>query len=109
MSHKLWSPPSGIRTNIDDFRERIAKTYELQLGIRLTFALQSACPIARLETYWDLYDWSIKNVSKFWQEFWSYADIKYSVAYDQVRVYRPLPPPIVVSNSAGIGRQQENE
>ncbi|CAF4073532.1 unnamed protein product [Rotaria sp. Silwood2] len=67
MSHKLWSPPSGIRTNIDDFRGIVMHKYQV-----------------RLETYWDLYEWSLNNISKFWEEFWVYIDIKYSVPFEQV-------------------------
>ena len=67
MSHKLWSPPSGIRTNIDDFKDIIINKYRIQL-----------------ESYWDLYEWSIKNIDKFWEEFWLYSDIKHSVPFDEV-------------------------
>ncbi|CAF0817572.1 unnamed protein product [Rotaria sordida] len=67
MSHKLWSPPSGIRTNIDDFRDIIVNKYQVQL-----------------ETYWDLYEWSINNIPKFWEEFWFYINIKHSVPFEQV-------------------------
>lgn len=37
-----------------------------------------------LESYWDLYQWSIDNIDKFWEEFWIYSHIKYSVPYEQV-------------------------
>ncbi|CAF0827090.1 unnamed protein product [Adineta steineri] len=67
MSHKLWSPPSGAHTNIDDFRNIITNKYRVQL-----------------ESYWDLHEWSINNISKFWEEFWIYSDIKYSVPFEQV-------------------------
>ncbi|CAF0791737.1 unnamed protein product [Rotaria sp. Silwood1] len=67
MSHKLWSPPSGIHTNIDDFRHIIVKKYQVPL-----------------ETYWGLYEWSINHISKFWEEFWLYMDIKYSVPFEQI-------------------------
>lgn len=32
MSHKLWSPAEGIRTNLDDFKEIIRNKYQIQLG-----------------------------------------------------------------------------
>ncbi|CAF0861084.1 unnamed protein product [Adineta steineri] len=67
MSHKLWSPPSGAHTNIDDFRNIITNKYRVQL-----------------ESYWDLHEWSINHISKFWEEFWIYSDIKYSVPFEQV-------------------------
>ncbi|CAF0787649.1 unnamed protein product [Adineta steineri] len=67
MSHKLWSPPSGAHTNIDDFRNIITNKYRVQL-----------------ESYWDLHEWSINNISEFWEEFWIYSDIKYSVPFEQV-------------------------
>ncbi|CAF3545719.1 unnamed protein product [Rotaria socialis] len=67
MLHKLWSPPTGNRTNIDDFRDIIMNKYQV-----------------KLETYWDLYQWSLDNISKFWEEFWFYIDIKHSVPFRQV-------------------------
>ncbi|UJR15921.1 hypothetical protein I4U23_002842 [Adineta vaga] len=69
MSHKLWSPPSGIPTNIDEFREIIMNKYQRFIN---------------LESYWDLYEWSIKNISKFWETFWIYSDIIHSVPFEQV-------------------------
>lgn len=38
-----------------------------------------------LENYWDLYRWSIKNLSKFWEEFWYYIDVKHSTPFEKVR------------------------
>lgn len=87
MSHKLWSPPEGIRTNIDDFKDVIRQKYQVQLGIQ-AFRFRGMvggenCSI-NLESYWDLYEWSVKNIGKFWEEFWVYSDVKYSVPFDEV-------------------------
>jgi hypothetical protein len=84
MSHKLWSPPVGIRTNLDNFREIIMNKYQVQLGTKKFFARMIYLYLINLESYWDLYEWSIKNISQFWEEFWIYSEIKYSVPFEQV-------------------------
>lgn len=85
MSHKLWSPPSGIRTNIDDFKDIIINKYQIQLGIfRVRLPNLRKIYSIHLESYWDLYEWSIENIGKFWEEFWLYSDIKHSVPFDEV-------------------------
>ena len=35
--------------------------------------------------YNELYEWSIENVSEFWENVWHFTDIKYSTCYSQVR------------------------
>jgi acetoacetyl-CoA synthetase len=40
--------------------------------------------LINLESYWDLYEWSINNIPEFWEQFWVYSDIKCSVPYEQV-------------------------
>jgi acetoacetyl-CoA synthetase len=112
MSHKLWSPPSGIRTNIDDFKDIIRNKYQLQLGIKALFRTLRYRYLINLESYWDLYEWSIKNISKFWEEFWLYSDIKYSVPFEQVCqchlsfLFRNK---FNYKNNLGIRRKKENE
>ncbi|CAF1571795.1 unnamed protein product [Adineta ricciae] len=69
MSHKLWSPPSGVTTNIDEFREIIMNKYQHSIN---------------LESYWDLYEWSINNIAKFWETFWAYSDVIHSTPFEQV-------------------------
>ena len=34
--------------------------------------------------YWELYEWSIQNISDFWSTLWDFAEIRYSKPYDQV-------------------------
>ena len=46
MSHKLWSPAEGIRTNLDDFKEIIRNKYQIQLGKAKEFFV-----------FEDLFDW----------------------------------------------------
>ncbi|CAF0849607.1 unnamed protein product [Didymodactylos carnosus] len=67
MSHVLWTPPAGRKTNMDDFREIISSKYNL-----------------KLDSYFDLYQWSIDNYVMFWKEFWSYSNIIYSKPYIEV-------------------------
>jgi len=38
----------------------------------------------KLETFADLYQWSIENAPDFWARMWEFADIKSSRGYDQV-------------------------
>ncbi|CAL1272070.1 unnamed protein product, partial [Larinioides sclopetarius] len=41
-----------------------------------------------LESYWDLYKWSIENFISYWEEIWHYLEIVSSNPYDQV--YRKM-------------------
>ena len=34
--------------------------------------------------YWELYEWSIQNVSDFWAALWDFVEIRCSKSYDQV-------------------------
>jgi acetoacetyl-CoA synthetase len=39
-----------------------------------------------LDTYKDLYEWSVKNNIDFWREFWHFSKINHSKSYDQVNL-----------------------
>jgi len=38
----------------------------------------------KLETYADLYKWSVENISDFWADMWDFAEIKASQQFDSV-------------------------
>ena len=42
----------------------------------------------QLKSYKDLYQWSIDNISVFWEEVWKYTGVKASASFHQVQ----LPP-----------------
>src|SRR5262245_12780725 len=37
-----------------------------------------------LESYAELYRWSVENIPDFWADVWDFADIKYSKSYDEI-------------------------
>lgn len=84
MSHKLWSPPEGIRTNLDDFKEIIRNKYQIPMGILSNEIFGKGILPIHLDSYWDLYQWSVKNIGQFWEEFSIYSDVKYSVTHEEV-------------------------
>lgn len=62
----VYTPPGGLRTHMDDFREYINRRYNLQM-----------------KTYDDLHSFSIgahaPTRNLFWMDLWRYLDIKASV------------------------------
>ena len=52
----------------------------------------------KMQSYNDLYEWSINNKKEFWAEIWELAEVQYSVSYDDVftedlnrkRIPRPI-------------------
>lgn len=69
MRQPLWIPSAERKqqANITRFIEDANHAYKL-----------------KIETYSDLYDWSIHEIADFWSLMWKFADIKYSRAYDAV-------------------------
>lgn len=65
---QLWRHPNPEATQIWAFKERINAKYHL-----------------KLETYDQLYHWSIQNIAEFWGETWHFTGIKASRQYDKVR------------------------
>ena len=59
----LWSPsPEHIENaNVSKFRNFINLNYKINL-----------------QTYNELYDWSIKYIANFWDAVWNFCDIIYS-------------------------------
>jgi hypothetical protein len=64
---ELWRHPDSRSTQMWDFKEKINKKYGLDL-----------------ESYDDLYLWSIENISDFWAETWYFTGIKASKPFDIV-------------------------
>ncbi|XP_071472108.1 acetoacetyl-CoA synthetase isoform X2 [Marmota flaviventris] len=63
----MWEPDSKRDTQMDRFRA----------------AVGAACGLA-LESYDDLYHWSVESYSDFWAEFWEFSGIVFSRMYDEV-------------------------
>ncbi|XP_016780100.1 acetoacetyl-CoA synthetase isoform X2 [Pan troglodytes] len=63
----MWEPDSKKNTQMDRFRA----------------AVGAACGLA-LESYDDLYHWSVESYSDFWAEFWKFSGIVFSCVYDEV-------------------------
>ena len=69
MGKLLWKP-SADRTrqaNITCFTDFVNEKYGL-----------------KIESYWQLYDWSIGSIPDFWASMWEFADLKASHRYDRV-------------------------
>ncbi|WP_028322370.1 acetoacetate--CoA ligase [Desulfatiglans anilini] len=69
MEQAIWTP-SEVRkqnSNIFQFIQLINAKYN-----------------RNFQSYDDLYQWSIKNISEFWSFMWDYAEIKASKGYDSV-------------------------
>ncbi|HVN16249.1 MAG TPA: acetoacetate--CoA ligase, partial [Anaerolineales bacterium] len=69
MRGPLWIPSVERKrqANITRFVEGINRTHNLHI-----------------ESYSELYDWSIHEIADFWATMWEFADIKYSRAYGAV-------------------------
>ena len=65
----MWQPTADQVpiTEMDKFRCQINEKFNLQL-----------------ESYEDLHNWSVTNISEFWGEMWGYGDIIYSEPYKEV-------------------------
>jgi acetoacetyl-CoA synthetase len=65
----LWSPSHGQiqQANMTRFMDLVNKKYSL-----------------KLESYWQLYKWSIERIPDFWATLWEFADLKASRMYDEV-------------------------
>ncbi|XP_040843077.1 acetoacetyl-CoA synthetase isoform X2 [Ochotona curzoniae] len=63
----MWEPDSKRTTQMDRFRA----------------VAGAACGLA-LESYNDLYHWSVASYSDFWAEFWKFSGLVFSRMYDEV-------------------------
>ncbi|HKM50625.1 MAG TPA: acetyl-coenzyme A synthetase N-terminal domain-containing protein, partial [Candidatus Bathyarchaeia archaeon] len=69
MGELLWSPSQEHvrQANITRFIEFVNRTYGL-----------------KIESYRELYDWSVDKIPDFWAAMWEFADIKASRRHDRV-------------------------
>lgn len=68
---ELWRHPNPESTRMWEFKELVNKKYGLEL-----------------QSYDDLYAWSIENIAPFWGETWHFMGIKASKSFDKVRESR---------------------
>jgi acetoacetyl-CoA synthetase len=61
MNKILWNPNLDSKNNLEEFKNLINSKYALSL-----------------DSYQELYDWSVKNIPDFWNNVITYSDIKYS-------------------------------
>lgn len=64
---ELWRHPSPESTRMWEFMHLIGKKYNLSL-----------------DSYDELYQWSIDNIALFWEEAWEFTGIKTSRHYNKV-------------------------
>lgn len=64
---ELWRPSSPEKTKIYEFKELVSKKHDV------TF-----------KDYNDLYQWSVTEPAKFWEEIWHYTEIKAHKPYTKV-------------------------
>ena len=64
---QLWNHPDPRSTRMWAFKDEINNKFGL-----------------KLQTYNDLYQWSIDNISDFWAETWKFTGIRASKPYDIV-------------------------
>jgi acetoacetyl-CoA synthetase len=69
MKTPLWAP--------SEERKRTANITRFMEGVNARGKL-------RLQTYADLYNWSVRDIPDFWAEVWDFAQIKASKRYDSV-------------------------
>ena len=49
----------------------------------LMYEFMQGCP-EKFASYFDLHEWSIRDMESFWSQFWDFSNIKYSKSYDSV-------------------------
>ena len=67
MSKVLWKPKNINETHMFSFMDHISKAYDLNLN-----------------SYQELYQWSIENIPDFWKEIWTLSKIIHSKKYDNI-------------------------
>lgn len=69
MGELLWKPSDEVkeRANMTKFIRFVNQKYDLEI-----------------DSYFQLHDWSIKNISDFWAVMWEFAEIKASRGYDEI-------------------------
>jgi acetoacetyl-CoA synthetase len=69
MGKELWRPSQERiqQANITKFAEFVNRKHGLEI-----------------ESYWQLYEWSIERIPDFWEAVWEFADVKASHTYESV-------------------------
>lgn len=67
LPEELWRHPSPERTRMYAFKSKIETKYDV-----------------KLETYNELYQWSIHNIAAFWGEVWIFTGVKASEPFRNV-------------------------
>lgn len=67
QAEKLWQHPSPETTKLYDFLQKVNQKYNKSF-----------------QTYNDLYQWSITDISASWEEIWHYVGIRTSAPYETV-------------------------
>ena len=68
MIDKLWSPSEKLKSNSNITRYiRYLKSNDIDIN-----------------SYSELYDWSVKNREGFWESIWRFGDIIYSKKYNNI-------------------------
>jgi len=67
MKPILWTPTHPEQSQMAQFMERINEVYDLNM-----------------QSYDELYNWSVHHISDFWKQFWDYSNIIYSTTFNEV-------------------------
>lgn len=68
FAQELWTHPDPTSTPMWEFVQLVNEKHDLQL-----------------DTYDDLYKWSVDEVALFWEEVWHFVGINASKSFDKVR------------------------
>lgn len=68
IAKELWRPTSPQSTRIHQFKSEMNQKFGLSL-----------------ETYNDLWQWSINEPARFWEEVARFTEVKFHKTYDSVR------------------------
>lgn len=66
---ELWRHPNPTTTRMWEFMQIVNENNQV-----------------KLRTYEELYQWSIKNIGRFWEETWNFTGITASKKWDKVNI-----------------------
>ena len=67
MKNILWNPTDPGKTKMAQFMYRVNKAYGLNMN-----------------SYDELFNWSVNHIPDFWGQIWDYAEIKHSIPYSTI-------------------------
>jgi acetoacetyl-CoA synthetase len=76
----LWQHPNPRATPMWKFLQEVGRKHGLEL-----------------QTYRQLYQWSIENIALFWEDVWEFVGIRASVPYQKVRQISPMRTKILIT------------